>query len=155
MTNEDIRLAAKAADEIMSAQRELRQAESFYRSGFRADVSAVKPQLQIAQQALDNQNYEQALEIAAAVIAGSRQEIRDAEYAANERERRRERERRDRERSLGAGLGMMATGLSDSSAAHHNFGNSSTFSMPSTSPHSTDSSTSSSSWSSETSQSSW
>ncbi len=155
MAKEDIRLAAKAAEEIMSAQRELRQAESFYQSGFRADVSNVKPQLQIAQQALDNQNYERALEISAAVIAGSRQEIRDAEYAANERERRRERERRDRERSLGAGLGMMATGLSDSSAAHHNFGNSSTFSMPDTSSHSTDSSTSSSSWSSETSQSSW
>ncbi len=155
MAKEDIRLAAKAAEEIMQAQRELRQAESFYRSGFRADVSAVKPQLQTAQQALDNQNYEQAIEIAGAVVAGSRQEIRDAEYAANERERRRERERRDRERSLGAGLGMMATGLSDSSAAHHNFGNSSTFSMPDTSSPSTDSSTSFSSWSSETSQSSW
>ena len=154
MAKEDIRLAAKAAQKIMSAQRELRQAESFYRSGFRADVSAVKPQLQTAQQALDNQNYERAIEMASAVIAGSRREIRDAEYAANERERRRDRERRDRERSLGAGLGMISTGLSDSSAAHHNFGNS-TFSMPDTSSPSTDTSTSSSSWSSETSQSSW
>jgi hypothetical protein len=155
MAKEDIRLAATAAAEIMSAQRELRQAESFYRSGFRADVSAVKPQLPAAQQALDNQNYERAIELASAVIAGSRQEVRDAEYAANERERRKERERRDRERSLGAGLGMIATGFSNSSAAHHNFGNSSTFSMPDAPSPNTDNSTSSSSWSSETSQSSW
>ena len=155
MSKEDIRLAAKAAEEITSAQRELRQAESFYRSGFRADVSSVKPQLSAAQQALSNQNYERAIEMASAVIAGSRQEIRDAEYAANERERRRERERRDRERSSGAGLGIITTDFSSSSAAHHNFGNSSTFSMPDTSSHSIDTSTSSSSWSSETSQSSW
>lgn len=156
MAKEDIRLAAKAAEEIMAAQRELRQAESFYRSGFRADVSAVKPQLHTAQQALDNQNYERAIEMASAVIAGSRQEIRDAKYAANEKERRRDRERRDRERSLGASLGVMATGISNSSAAHHNFGNSPTFSATDrSSSHSVDTSTSSSSWSSETRQSSW
>ena len=155
MAKEDIRPAAKAAEEIMSAQRELRQAESFYRSGFRADVSAGKPQLQTAQQALNNQNSEQAIEMASAVIAGSRQEIREAEYAANERDRRRDRERRDRERSLGTGLGMISTGLSNSSAARHNFGNLPTFSTPDTTSHSIDTSTSSSSWSSETSQSSW
>ncbi|MBC7964983.1 MAG: TPM domain-containing protein, partial [Fuerstia sp.] len=93
MAREDIRLAEQAAQEILNAQRELRQAESFYRAGFKADVSAVSRQLQEAQQALNSQKYERAIELANSVISASRQELRMAQSAADAAEQRREQER--------------------------------------------------------------
>ena len=139
---------------------QLRQAESFYRSGYKADVTAVRPQLQAAQQALNSQEYERAIQLANTVVSVSRQELRRAQSAADATEQRHELERRDRSRSLGAGLGVMSTGISNGPAAVHSSGVSlpdniqtiSASSPPSSSSHSQ---SSSSGWSSETSQSSW
>ncbi len=160
MAREDIRLAEQAAQEIMNAQRELRQAESFFRSGYKADVTAIRPQLQAAQQALNSQEYERAIQLANTVVSVSRQELRQAQSAADATEQRRELERRDRNRSPGAGLGVMSKGISNAPAAGHSPAvslpdNIQTISAPSAPSSSSHSQSSSSGWSSETSQSSW
>ncbi len=155
MALEDLRLAEQAAQEILNAQRELRQAESFYRAGFKANVTAVSRQLQEAQQALNSQQYERAIELANSVISASRQELRKAQSAADAAEQRREQERRDRDRALGTGMGVISTGITKSSVGVYSSGNVQHFSAPSTPSKGSRSPTSSSSWSSETSQSSW
>ena len=154
MAQDDIRLAEQATQEILNAQRELRQAESFYRSGFRADVTAVRLQLPAAQKALDSQQYERAIELANSVISASRQELRQAQSAADAAEQRREQERRERNRSLGAGLGVISTGIPNSPASVHSASKIQDF--PTNLPSGrSQTESSSSSWSSETSQSSW
>ena len=160
MAQEDIRLAEQATQEILNAQRELRQAESFYRSGYKAVVTTVRPQLQAVQQALNSQEYERAIQLANSVVSTSREALRQAQSAADATEQRRERERRDRSRSLGVGLGVMSTGISYGPAAVHLSGVSvpnNIQTIPALSPPSSsrDSQSSSSGWSSETSQSSW
>jgi hypothetical protein len=155
MAREDIRLAEQAAQEILNAQRELRQAESFYRAGFKADVTAVSRQLQEAQQVLNGQQYERAIQLANSVISASRQELRKAQSAADAAEQRREEERRDRDRTLGIGMGVISTGFPNSSVGVHTSTNVEHFSAPSPAANISHSPTSSSSWSSETSQSSW
>ena len=155
MAREDIRLAEQAAQVILNAQRELRQAESFYRAGFKANVIAVSRQLQEAQQVLNGQQYERAIELANSVISASRQELRKAQSAADAAEQRREQERRDRDRAVGTGMGVISTGLTNSSCGVHTSGNVEHFSAPNPPSNVSHSPTSSSSWSSETSQSSW
>ena len=169
MAQEDMRLAQQAAQEIINAQRELREAESFYRSGFRADVVSVRPRLVSAQQALEGQQYERAIELANATIAEARQQLRKAEREAEEAEQRRENERREHERrqqaqSLGSGIGIMSSGVANAAHIHQAsaqaaaVASSSPATFPTISPapaSSTNSTSSASSWSSETSQSSW
>ncbi len=160
MAQEDIRLAQQAAQEIMNAQRELRQAESFYRAGFRANVVSVRPRLLSAQQALDGQQYERAIELANATIAEARQQLRQAEREADEAERRRENERRERERqdrarTMGTGVGIISSGVGNTANVHQSSIHPTSIHPASRAPASSTGSTSSSSWSSETSQSSW
>ncbi|HQX52288.1 MAG TPA: TPM domain-containing protein [Planctomycetaceae bacterium] len=160
MAQEDIRLVQQATQEIMTAQRELRQAESFYRSGFRANVVSVRPRLLSARQALDAQQYERAIELANATIADARQQLRQAEREADEAERRRENERReherrDRARTMGTGIGIMSGGIGNAASVHQSSVHHTSIQPASPAPASSSGSTSSSSWSSETSQSSW
>lgn len=155
MAREDIRLAEQATQEVLNAQRELRQTESFYRSGFKANVTTARPQLQAAQQALHGQHYERAIELANSVISVSRQELRKAQSAADAAEQRRELERRDRNQSLEAELGVISTGIPSSPTSVHSASKGQIVSTPNSPSSSGHSESSSSSWSSETSQSSW
>lgn len=103
----------------------------------------------------NNQEFERAIEIAGSVVSNARQQMLQAESAADAVERRRELDRQEQEQSMGAAVRVTATDLPDSTTVHQHATDTSKLSIPDTASHNINSSTSSSSWSSETSQSSW
>jgi len=70
---EDVRLAAQATSEINEASRSIRQSGSDSSMGFGADTSLAESQLNQAEQCMQTQNYEQAIQLAGAAIQSARQ----------------------------------------------------------------------------------
>jgi uncharacterized membrane protein YgcG len=70
---EDIRLAAQAQSLIGDAGQAIQQARSYSSMGFMVDTSSAESQMLQAQQLLQTQNYEQAIQYAGAAIQGARQ----------------------------------------------------------------------------------
>jgi uncharacterized membrane protein YgcG len=70
---EDVRLAAQATSEINEASRSIRQAGGDSSMGFGADLSLAESQLNQAEQCMQSQNYEQAIQLAGAAIQSARQ----------------------------------------------------------------------------------
>jgi len=73
LAGEDIRLAAQAQSEIDEAGRSIQQARGYSSMGFMIDTSTPEFQVLRAQQLLQTQNYEQAIQSAGAAIQTARQ----------------------------------------------------------------------------------
>ena len=73
LAREDIRLAAQAQSEIDEAGRSISQARGYSSMGFMVDTSTPESQVLQAQQLLQAQNYEQAIQYAGAAIQAARQ----------------------------------------------------------------------------------
>ena len=75
---EDLRLAAQAVSEIDEASRSIRQAGGYSSMGFSADTSLAESRLNQAEQCMQTQNYEQAIQLAGAAIQSARQAYQGA-----------------------------------------------------------------------------
>jgi hypothetical protein len=75
---EDVRLASQAAAEIDEASRSIRQAGGYSAMGFSADTSLADSQRNQAEQCMQTQNYEQAIQLAGAAIRSARQAYQGA-----------------------------------------------------------------------------
>jgi len=73
LAREDIRLATQAEGEITEAGRAINQARSYSSVGFGVDTSPAESQVLQAQQLLQSQNYEQAIQLAGSAIQTARQ----------------------------------------------------------------------------------
>jgi hypothetical protein len=70
---EDLRLAAQANSEINEAHRSIRETSGYSAMGYMADTSTAQNQLNQAQQAMQSQGYEQAIQLAGAAIQSAKQ----------------------------------------------------------------------------------
>jgi uncharacterized membrane protein YgcG len=80
---EDVHLASQAAAEIDEASRSIHQAGGYSSMGFSADTSLAESQLNQAEQCMQTQNYEQAIQLAGGAIQSARQAYQAAMQQAN------------------------------------------------------------------------
>jgi len=73
LAREDIRLAAQAQSQISEASRSINQARGYSSMSVMVDTSSAESQVLQAQQLLQTQNYEQAIQCAGAAIQAARQ----------------------------------------------------------------------------------
>ena len=146
MAREDMRLEMQARNEIAEADREIRVASSYYKLGFRADVSSANNAAVQAHASWQSQDYERAIRLANQAVASAREALRHAENQARAKQRRIDRKRRQSSAAFVISTG--SGGIGNSSFGSSGFGSSS-------SSGSFSSGSSSSSWGSGTSVSSW
>jgi uncharacterized membrane protein YgcG len=96
LAKEDIRLANLAIEELESAERSVRAARGFSVLGASADTRAAESILGQAQQLLQQQDYEHAIQQATAAEHAAREAFRSAERVALARREQMEAERRRR-----------------------------------------------------------
>jgi hypothetical protein len=73
LAREDIRLAAQAQSEISNGAQAIRQAQGYAGMGIGSDTAGAQSQLMQAEQLLQSQNYEQAIQYAGAATQLARQ----------------------------------------------------------------------------------
>lgn len=151
----DVRLAAGARAEIREARTRIEEADTHYSYGVTADLDAARAQLARAGEALEAQDYEEAVVLAndAEQAAADAREAAEADVRAARRRRRR---RRMQQSSSSTGWAILGSAL-DAMGSGRSSGLGSFRSSSSSGLGGSSSGTSSSSWSggSGTSQSSW
>ena len=100
MAQADIRLAQQAQLEIAEAEREIRSAQSFYDSGYRADLYRANTELSDAENARRRQDYEGAIRLADAAEVSARMATREAQSRADTKRRREARRRREAQQNM-------------------------------------------------------
>jgi hypothetical protein len=106
LAREDIRLAGQAQSVVDEAARAIRQARSHSAMDVTADISAAESTLEQAEQLLNAQEYEQAIEVAGQAVREARQAYQAAVQRASWRQMQADAEhRRWQASSNGPGLG--------------------------------------------------
>lgn len=90
---QDINLANGAIAEVARAGRTIREAKAFYRSGITVDIRSAEDRLGQAQALLNQQQYEQAIELAQAAEADAQRTLEAAAHQARVRRMQVERDR--------------------------------------------------------------
>src|SRR5262249_31222894 len=96
LAGEDLRLAGQAEAVIAQAGRSIRQAHDYSSAGFPVDSAGAEAQLEEAQQLLQNQKYEQAIERAGGAVRAARQAYHFALQQAQQQQMALEAEERRR-----------------------------------------------------------
>ncbi len=94
LAREDIRLAGQAEAEIAEAARAIRQAQGYFAMGVSVDTSGANAALDRAQQLLQAQEYEQAIQCAGGAVQQAHQAHQAAVQQTSWREMQAEAERR-------------------------------------------------------------
>jgi len=152
LAREDIRLAAQAQSEIDEAGRCIGQVQGYASMGFLVDTSTPESQVFQAQQLLQAQNYEQAIQCAGAAIQTARQIYHAAKQqaAAQQAAELAEQRRREAQMAAPAWNGVSFGAAAATAAAAVILENAVSAAPPDPGP-----ATAVGSWSSDTGQGSW
>jgi hypothetical protein len=94
LAHEDIRLAGQAQSEVAEAARSIRQAHAYFAMGVTVDTSAAEAAIEQAEQLLNAQEYEQAIQLAGQAAQQARQAYQAAVQQASWRQMQADADRR-------------------------------------------------------------